>query len=106
MARLHTGLALLRYEQSEGAERRPGGGRRQVGRPAKGCGIGPGHKHGTCNPAATSGQLSGEVGWNEGGLERTEVLEGEDIVTFICEIVLLCKTVGGTPTARARLLFC
>lgn len=89
MARLHTGLALLRYEQPEGAERRPSRGGSHVGRPAKGCGIGQGHKQRSCNPAARGRPLSGEVGWDEGRLWGTEVLEEKDMVALVCEIVLL-----------------
>lgn len=80
LARLHTGLALLRYKQPEGAERRPGGGSCHIGGPADGCGIGQGHKQRSRNPAATSRALSGEVGWDEGRLWCAEVLEGKHML--------------------------
>lgn len=89
MARVHTGLALLRHEQPQGAERGPGGGSRHIGCPAEGCGIGQGHKQRSCNPAAASRPLSGEVGGNEGRLRGTEVLEVKNMAALVCAIILL-----------------
>lgn len=79
MARLHTGLALLRDQQPEGVERGPGRGGRHIGCPDESCGVGKRHKEWTCNDSATSGPLSGEVGGDEGRLWGTEVLEGEKV---------------------------
>lgn len=91
MARLHTGLALLRYQQPERAERRPGRGCHHIGRQSKSCGIRLGHKQRSCNPAATSRTPSGEVGGDEGKLWGTEVLSDERYggITLYCHITVI-----------------
>lgn len=79
--RVHAGLSLLRDQQPQRAERRPGGRRRHVGRPHQSRGVGKGQEERTpARPPARSGSggtaVSGQVGGDEGRLGGTEVLGG------------------------------
>lgn len=76
--RFHAGLGLLRDQQPQGAERRPGGRRRHVGRPHQSCGVGKGHEERTSArlPASSRGAVSGQVGGDERRLRAAEVLHG------------------------------
>lgn len=76
VTRLHAGLALLRDQQPQGAERRPGGWRRHVGRPHQSGGVGKGHEERTSAgpPATSGGAMSGQVGGDEDRLRGAEVL--------------------------------
>lgn len=75
VTRFHAGLALLRDQQPQGAERRPGGRRRHVGRPHESCGVGKGHEERTsARPPATSGAVSGQVGGDKRRLRAAKVL--------------------------------
>lgn len=93
LAGVHAGLALLRHQQPERAEGRPGPGRRGVGRPAKGCGVGQGHKQRPRNPAAPGGRLSGVVGGDEGRLWGAEVLEVGDAGLLVCALTWRCRRI-------------
>lgn len=86
LARLYTGLTLLRYKEPEGAERRPDHGSCHIGCPDEGCGIGQGHKQRSCNPVSTSCPMSGNVGQDERTLRSTEVLE----VNMYLNILIYC----------------
>lgn len=77
---LHAGLALLGDQQPQGAERRPGGRRRHVGRPRQSCGVGKSHEEpSSAGPAAASGGAeSGQVGGDERWLGAAEILHGDN----------------------------
>lgn len=76
VTRLHAGLALLRDQQPQGAERRPAGRRRHVGGPHQSGGVGSGHEERTSAgpPATSGGAVSGQVGGDERRLRAAEVL--------------------------------